>query len=135
MFGGSKERKLTNLFGGERSFLTQKASQSTFVSTACTTGRLIKLHYLFMCNILSANKSIHHHGVKFLSTRDLTKQRTFLELSNTPTSCSPVKVIHRIPLAGDVQTSATPSIIRWKISYSHARHKSLPLKPGTLRTT
>jgi len=41
------------------------------------------LHYLFVCNILSANKSIHHHGVKFLSTRDLIKQRTFLELSQS----------------------------------------------------
>lgn len=110
--GGSEQRKPTNLQGGERIFLAQKASQNTLVSTACITVRLIKLHYLFVCNILSANKSIHHHGVKFLSTRDLTKQITFLELSYTPTSCSAVKLIHRIPLVSDVQTSATPSITR-----------------------
>lgn len=112
LFEGSKQRKLTNLLGGERSFLMQKTSQSTLVSTTCTTVRLIKLHYLFVCNILSANKSIHHCGVKFLSTRNLAKQRTFLELSYTPTSCSVVKLTHRIPIVGDVQTSATPSIIR-----------------------
>lgn len=82
--------------------------------------------YLLMCNILSAYKSIHHHGVKLLSTRDLTEQRKLntlilLNISIIFRHCKP----KRTAIGASIQALSTSLVIRLKIIHCHAGHKTL----------